>query len=82
MRARADRSFLDTPDFRKAYQLSSDQTAMKFYIEGIKCGRCVQKIEALENKILGIQSLRINMSTHQLEMILDDKQTSFAKAID
>ena len=71
-----DTSYFDLPAFREKYLSANGDNAMKFYVEGVKCGRCVQKIESLENQIPGIQALRVNLGTHQLEVEMKDAHSS------
>jgi Cu2+-exporting ATPase/Cu+-exporting ATPase len=54
---------------------------MKFHVHGVKCSRCVEKIEALQTQISDVQSLRFNMLNHELRVELGTSQGSFAKVI-
>lgn len=76
--ALSDHSFLDLSSFRKSYVTTSRGDQMKFFVEGVKCSRCVQKIESLAKDHQGLQSLRFNMATHQLEVCIQPTETTFS----
>lgn len=50
---------------------------MRFYIEGIRCGKCVAQIEALAQSSPEVRSLQVNLSSHIALVQLQDAQGTF-----
>lgn len=76
-----DFSYLDLPDFRQQYLSSDTALQMRFFVDGVKCSRCIEKIESLEGQLPGLTSLRVNLGTHQLEMQLQSEQFKFEPVV-
>ncbi|PIS10350.1 MAG: hypothetical protein COT73_09880, partial [Bdellovibrio sp. CG10_big_fil_rev_8_21_14_0_10_47_8] len=58
----ATTSYLDLPEFRQLYCRVSSSPSMKLYIEGIKCAKCVQKIESLRNTMPFVARLDVDIA--------------------
>ena len=57
----SDFSFLDQPGFQQKYLFGPDQNSINFYISGIRCSKCIRKLEELPLSVPGLQDLRIEM---------------------
>lgn len=64
-------SYLDQDHFRELYCLKGEPLKMQLYIEGIKCMKCLKKIESLKNRISGLRNFELNMSTQILNVELE-----------
>lgn len=79
-----DYSYLDTPDLHSVYASNTAETAIRFFIDGISCAKCVRKLEDLPMTIPGLEELRIDMSTNVAYAKMDIRRLTFsalAKAI-
>lgn len=63
-----DFSFLDQDEFRSKYA-SGDH--VRFYVEGVSCGRCVRKIEELSFSVPGLKRIRVNLASHLAHAEID-----------
>lgn len=77
-----DYSFLDEGLFRSAYCNSTTPTRMKFYIEGIKCAKCVAKIEALAERNDQLKSIEVDLSHQTAFVELRAKSDSFSRVVE
>lgn len=64
-------SYLDETPFREAYGSGALHNNMRFYVEGIRCAKCLRKIEALSETIPGLQSIRVEMDTNVVHVAFD-----------
>lgn len=74
-----DFSFLDQSEFRAKYASGPRQNHIRFYIEGIKCGKCVRRLENLSLLIPGLQGLRIEMGKSLAYAEIDPQVLTFSK---
>src|SRR4051812_32412015 len=70
--------YLDLEQFRSLY-ISQNQRRMKFYVEGIKCSKCIAKIENLKNRNVNISLLEVDLANQTAEVELKDSHNSFGK---
>lgn len=59
--AKTDFSFLDDGPFRKAYSEGGNGGKMRFFVEGIRCAKCLRKIESLSETTPGLKDIRVEM---------------------
>ncbi len=70
--------YLDDSSFRDIYCSIGNSRRMKFYIEGIRCGKCVSKIENIKNQNAALKNLEVDLA-HQTAMVeLHENTGSFA----
>ena len=74
-----DYSFLDEGLFRSAYCHSQSPTRMKFYVEGIKCAKCVAKIEALPSRNPQLKHVEVDIAHQTAFVELYSKSDSFSR---
>lgn len=74
-----DFSFLDKAEFRDKYASGPAQNRISFYVEGIRCGKCVRKIENLSLELTGLRSLRVEMGKNLAHAEIDHDVLSFSK---
>ncbi len=72
-----DFSFLDQDSFRDLYHLENQTPKMRFYLEGIRCAKCVRKLEDLPLSLEGLKSLRVEMGSSTLEAEVDLAKLTF-----
>lgn len=56
-----DFSFLDQPEFTKKYSFGNKGHHVQFYIAGIRCSKCIRKLESLPHSLPGLLDLRVEM---------------------
>ena len=74
-----DYSFLDEGLFRSAYCHTETPTRMKFYVEGIKCAKCVAKIEGLANHNPQLKHVEVDIAHQTAFVELYSKTDSFSR---
>lgn len=72
-------SYIDQLDFKSQYarELSDGRERMTFYIEGIHCLACLWLLEKIPQLQHGIESSKLDLSNHQLTVVINSKETSF-----
>lgn len=71
-------NYLDDTSFRSLYCIKDNGRRMKFYIEGIRCGKCVSKIEGIVSEDPEIKSVEVDIA-HQIATVeMRDSSGSFA----
>lgn len=70
---------LDEPEFRKVF--SSDGEHFKFYIQGVKCSKCVQSLESLPEQFPEIKESRYNWEKQILSLALNNKKELLAPSL-
>lgn len=75
-------SYLDQDSFRPLYSSKEDPLRMQMYIEGIKCIKCVNKIETIKNKTPGLSLFELNMATQVLDLKINSPQIKYADIAD
>lgn len=71
-------SYLDQAHFRELYCLKDEPLKMQMYIEGIKCIKCLNKIESLKNRISGLRNFELNLSTQVLDVELENQNLKYS----
>lgn len=64
-------SFLDQTNTRQRYLVSGSDSLFQFFVEGVRCTKCLWKIEGGLKDLLGVRSARLNMSNSILTVDLD-----------
>jgi Cu2+-exporting ATPase/Cu+-exporting ATPase len=72
-------SYLDQSEFRALYCGSKSSRQIKFFVEGIRCAKCVNKIEDLRDKISHVRSLEVDLADQTVALELVSEQDSFAE---
>ncbi len=70
--------YLDLEQFRSLYNFQNPRK-MKFYVEGIKCSKCISKIEKLRNENEQVQGLEVNLADQTALVELKSPEYSFAR---
>lgn len=71
--------YLDLAPFRALYCDAQSPLTMKFYVEGIKCSKCISKIENLKIQNQDLQNLEVDLA-HQTALVeLKALDKSFAR---
>ncbi|MFN8792287.1 MAG: heavy metal translocating P-type ATPase [Bdellovibrionales bacterium] len=73
--------YLDESSFRDLYCPSQDQPVMKFYIEGLKCSKCIAKIEGLKGQLEDLRDVNVDLAHHTARIELRDPSASFASVV-
>lgn len=64
--------YLDLPSFHDKYVQSSESRARSlFFVEGIKCTKCVQKIETQSFKYPGIDSIVVDIAKQTVQVLFN-----------
>lgn len=74
--------YLDLGQFRVLYNYVHDPRKMKFYIEGIKCSKCIAKIENLKALNEQVQTLEVDLANQTAVVELKSSESSFARVAD
>ena len=70
--------YLDMEQFRSLYSQQNPKT-MRFYVEGIKCAKCISKIEYLKIENEQIQTLEVDLAKQTALVELRSPEFSFAR---
>lgn len=73
-----DFSFLDLPEFKKNYTFGPNGTAIRFYVEGIRCGKCVRKLEDLSLSVPGLKQMRVELGKNLAYAEVNSEILSFS----
>jgi len=71
-----DFSYLDQEDFQSKYGTNGQ---IRFYVEGISCGKCIRKIEDLALNSPGIHSLRVELGTNLAVAEIDSEKIKYSE---
>ncbi len=71
-----DFSFLDQDEFKTKYAV--DSAAMNFYVEGIRCEKCVRKLEGMVGTLAGLRRLRVEMGKSLVHVEVDPSLLAFS----
>lgn len=74
--------YLDQKSIQDLYTSSEDPLRMQMYIEGIKCIKCVNKIESVKTQLPGLAQFELNMATQVLDFKLTDSKYKYAEVAD
>lgn len=77
--SKQDFSFLDTPQIHKIYASNAAENAIRFFIGGISCAKCVRKLEDLPMTLPGLEELRVDMSTRVAYAKMDIGRLAFSR---
>lgn len=77
-----DFSYLDQEDFRAKYASGQSLERIRFYIGGIRCGKCVRKLEDLPLRLTGLRQLRVEMGRNLAHIEIDPKSARFSDVAD
>lgn len=72
--ALADFGFLDQQDFVRKYTANN---RIRFYVEGVSCGKCVRKIEDLAVKVDGLKRIRVDLARGLTEAEIESETLSY-----
>jgi len=75
--AAADFTYLD--QMREQYASRQSPNQMRFYIQGIRCSKCVRTLESLPLKIKGLNNLQVDMGTNLARAHVDLEELSFSQ---
>lgn len=70
--------YLDQLQFRKIYCDPQSHTVMKFYIDGMKCAKCVQKIESLSFQMSHLKNVTVDLSQQVATVQLNTSRDLFS----
>ena len=74
----SDYSYLDHPQFRELYCFGEDASPrLKFYVEGIKCSKCITKLETLLTLVPDLKFLEIDLANQTATTGLRNSGSSF-----
>jgi len=73
-----DFSYLDSDAFNSIYTNAENPGEIRFYVSGIRCGKCVRKLEDLPQEVQGLKQLRVEMGNNIAVAQIDKTQTSFS----
>lgn len=76
--SKQDFSFLDTPQLHTIYASNAAENAIRFFIGGISCAKCVRKLEDLPMTLPGLEELRVDMSTNVAYAKMDLHRLAFS----
>lgn len=71
--------YLDLGSFRSLYCHRQSPLKMKFYVEGVKCSKCISQIENLKLKNQELQNLEVDLANQTALIELKDAEKSFAR---
>jgi Cu+-exporting ATPase len=77
-----DYSYLDEPDFSVKYATGAERSEMRFYVGGIRCGKCVRSMEGLVGNMPGLRRLRIEMGKNLAHVEVDPAILKFSEVAD
>lgn len=72
-------SYLDLSAFRPLFVDPKNPERMNFYVSGMRCAKCVNRIESLAGQISSIEGLRVDISKNSVEVQLKDSAQSFGQ---
>lgn len=77
-----DFSFLDLKEFQNEYAQGPAQNQIRFYIGGIRCAKCVRKLESLPLTLPGLLRLEVEMGSSTARAEIDTQKLSFKSLAD
>ncbi|MGE4131125.1 MAG: heavy metal translocating P-type ATPase [Bdellovibrionales bacterium] len=77
-----DFSFLDAPDVRVNYAFGPRGQQMDFYVGGIKCSKCIRKIEDLAFVTAGVEEVSVDLSRNRVRVRISDDAPGFGEFAD
>ncbi|OFZ31090.1 MAG: hypothetical protein A2622_00355 [Bdellovibrionales bacterium RIFCSPHIGHO2_01_FULL_40_29] len=77
-----DFSFLDQPEFVDRYATGPQKNHIQFYVGGIRCGKCVRKLEDLSIANPGIKQFRVDMGKNLADVEVDFSIFKFSTVAD
>ncbi|MEZ0391776.1 MAG: heavy metal translocating P-type ATPase [Pseudobdellovibrionaceae bacterium] len=70
-------SYLDQSQFRLLYREPQNPRRMKFFIEGIRCAKCISKVEGLRRQNPEIETLEVDLDNSTAWVELTSEKGSF-----
>ncbi|MGE0762574.1 MAG: heavy metal translocating P-type ATPase [Bdellovibrionales bacterium] len=74
--AQSDFSFLDEDSLNSIYVKGQAQQHIRFFVEGIRCAKCLRKIESLPASIPGLYEARVEMGKNLVHVKFDRQQVN------
>ncbi len=71
-------AYLDQENFKSRYASGQDRAHIRFFVDGVSCGKCVRKIEDLLLSTPGLKKMRVELGSNLAEVEVDPQQLSFA----
>jgi Cu2+-exporting ATPase/Cu+-exporting ATPase len=75
----SDYSFLNQSEFRGRYGFGAEKNRIRFYIDGISCGKCIRRLEDLTLTLPGLLQFRVELASHVGEAVVDPNVLGFDK---
>lgn len=66
-----DDSYLDQENFRHLYADAENPNLIRFFVEGISCSRCVQKLENIPQTKSQIRSVQVQLGSKMAQVEID-----------
>lgn len=76
---RIDDSYLDQENFKHLYADAENPNLIRFYVDGISCSRCVQKLESLPQTKSQIRSVQVQLGSKMAQVEISPS-SNFATA--
>lgn len=77
-----DFSFLDQTEFKRKYATGPSLNGMRFYIGGVKCAKCVHRLEDLATTLPGLRRIRVEMGKNLAHIEVDPSVLPFSHVAD
>lgn len=74
-----DFSFLDAGEFKEKYASDFAQTKVCFFVGGIRCEKCIRKLEGLVESTPGLRRLRVEFGKKLVHVELEPDTLSFSR---
>jgi Cu2+-exporting ATPase/Cu+-exporting ATPase len=76
-------AYLDQPDFREIYCFGAEaHPKIRFFVEGIRCSRCISKLESIQISNLELDFLEVDLANQTAVAGLKSEKGSFAHLAD
>ena len=79
--ARVDYSYLDVPALKKQYSVDAQGTSLRVYIGGVRCEKCVRRLEGLVGAVPGLLRLRVEMGKNLAQIEVDPSRLTFSQIV-
>ncbi len=73
-----DFSYLDQSMFENKFAFGPEKNSIRFYVAGIRCGKCIRKLENLSTTVPGLKRLRVDFGKNLAEIQIDRSQQKFS----
>lgn len=75
---KSDFSYLDQDDFQSRYAVGSVTKRITFHVGGIRCAKCVRKIEALPASLPGLRNITVEFGKNLAHAEVDSQTLPFS----